>query len=53
MVSYERQLEAGMSNPGSAGLVVERFGDADAWEPCKNEPRLGKPAGLEVRSSNV
>jgi prepilin-type processing-associated H-X9-DG protein len=32
-VSYERQLEAGMDNPGSAGLVVERFGDADTWLP--------------------
>ncbi|KIW91233.1 uncharacterized protein Z519_08129 [Cladophialophora bantiana CBS 173.52] len=33
MVSYEKQLKAGMSVPGSAGLVVENFGDADAWEP--------------------
>ena len=33
MVSYERQLERGMKNPGSAGLVVERFGDADVWVP--------------------
>ena len=32
MVSYEKQLEAGMSKPGSAGLVVERFGDADDWK---------------------
>ena len=32
MVSYEKQLEAGMSCPGSAGLVVERLGDADEWE---------------------
>ena len=30
-VSYEKQLEAGMSNPGSAGLVVEKFGDAEEW----------------------
>ena len=33
MVSYERQLERGMKNPGSARLVVERFGDADVWVP--------------------
>ena len=33
-VSYERQLEAGSTAPGSAGLVVERFGDADAWRPA-------------------
>jgi uncharacterized membrane protein len=32
-VSYERQLEAGFKNPGSAGLVVERLGDADDWSP--------------------
>ncbi|KAH7395433.1 hypothetical protein BKA64DRAFT_577322 [Cadophora sp. MPI-SDFR-AT-0126] len=31
MVSYERQLERGMKNPGSAGLVVERWGDAREW----------------------
>ena len=32
-VAYEKQLEAGMKNPGSAGLVTERFGDADPWSP--------------------
>ncbi|KAF2649820.1 hypothetical protein K491DRAFT_610042 [Lophiostoma macrostomum CBS 122681] len=30
-VSYQRQLEAGMSNPGSAGLVVQKYGDAEPW----------------------
>jgi hypothetical protein len=30
-VSYQRQLEAGMKNPGSAGLVVQKFGDAEPW----------------------
>ena len=30
-VSYQRQLEAGMASPGSAGLVRERFADADVW----------------------
>jgi hypothetical protein len=30
-VSYEKQLEAGMKNPGSAGFTAERFGDADPW----------------------
>ena len=28
-VSYTRQLEAGMHNPGSAGLTADRLGDAD------------------------
>lgn len=32
-VSYERQLERGFKDPGSAGLVVERFGDAYPWVP--------------------
>jgi uncharacterized membrane protein len=33
MVSYQRQLERGWKNPGSAGLVIEKFGDADPWVP--------------------
>ncbi|TVY65573.1 hypothetical protein LSUE1_G009294 [Lachnellula suecica] len=32
-VSYERQLEAGFENPGSSGLTVDRWGDAEAWKP--------------------
>lgn len=31
-VSYQRQMEAGYRNPGSAGLVVSRLGDADEWQ---------------------
>ncbi|KAI9720789.1 MAG: hypothetical protein M1812_002628 [Candelaria pacifica] len=31
--SYERQLEAGFDHPGSAGLTVDRWGDAPKWEP--------------------
>lgn len=36
-VSYERQMERGFSNPGSAGLTSDRWGDADEWQPvdCK------------------
>lgn len=30
-VIYAKQLEAGMKNPGSAGLTVDRWGDADEW----------------------
>ena len=30
-VSYTRQLEAGMSRPGSAGLTADRLGDAKPW----------------------
>lgn len=32
-VSYERQLERGMKNPGSAGFTADRFGDAKTWTP--------------------
>lgn len=32
-VSYERQLEAGFKNPGSAGLTSDRWGDAPIWKP--------------------
>ncbi|KAI0020199.1 hypothetical protein F4780DRAFT_743296 [Xylariomycetidae sp. FL0641] len=31
--SYQRQLEAGMRHPGSAGLTADRLGDADKWTP--------------------
>ena len=33
VVSYEKQLKAGFKHPGSAGLVVDRWGDAAPWEP--------------------
>jgi hypothetical protein len=33
-ISYQRQLEAGMHNPGSAGLTADRLGDADKWVPA-------------------
>jgi hypothetical protein len=44
-VSAVRQREKGYKNPGSAGLVVERFGDAEPWEPAaeKNHGSLNKP----------
>ncbi|ERF70778.1 hypothetical protein EPUS_08336 [Endocarpon pusillum Z07020] len=31
MESYRRQAAAGYGNPGSEGLVPEKFGDADPW----------------------
>lgn len=39
-VSYQRQLEAGMKNPGRAGLTVDRFGDAEKWIPA-SQRRVG------------
>ena len=38
-VSYERQLERGFANPGSAGLVLEKFGDAEPWAPKETKER--------------
>ena len=38
-VSYERQLERGFANPGSAGLVIEKFGDAEPWVPRERGAR--------------
>ena len=32
-VSYQRQREKGFKNPGSAGLVAQRIGDAEPWTP--------------------
>ncbi|AEO69780.1 uncharacterized protein THITE_43266 [Thermothielavioides terrestris NRRL 8126] len=32
-VSYQRQLEAGMKNPGRAGLTADRTGDSALWVP--------------------
>lgn len=31
-VSYQRQLEKGLKYPGSAGLTVQKFGDANEWQ---------------------
>ena len=31
IASYHKQLEAGLKPAGSAGLVIEKFGDADPW----------------------
>jgi hypothetical protein len=32
-VSYQKQMEKSFKNPGSAGLVAQRIGDADPWIP--------------------
>ena len=32
-VSYEKQVAAGYRNPGYSGSSVERWGDADKWQP--------------------
>ncbi|RYC60252.1 hypothetical protein CHU98_g5959 [Xylaria longipes] len=32
-ISYQRQLERGYKNPGSAGVVAQWLGDAEKWHP--------------------
>lgn len=34
-ISYQRQKEAGMKNPGRAGLTADRLGDAALWKPAE------------------
>ncbi|PRP81206.1 hypothetical protein PROFUN_02040 [Planoprotostelium fungivorum] len=41
-ISYYRQLAAGMTNPGSGGLTVEGWGDADPWVPPFEEKTIEK-----------
>lgn len=36
-VSYQRQVEAGLKNPGRAGLTADRLGDAEIWAPKRHE----------------
>ncbi|KAL8709505.1 MAG: hypothetical protein Q9220_005747 [cf. Caloplaca sp. 1 TL-2023] len=36
-VSYERQMEKGLTPFGSAGLTSDRWGDAEPWKPSKEE----------------
>ena len=50
-VSYEKQLERGFKNPGSAGLVVERFGDADPWVPKTQRENVSSERKSSSQSS--
>ncbi|KAF9873537.1 hypothetical protein CkaCkLH20_08996 [Colletotrichum karsti] len=36
-ISYQRQMEAGMRNPGSSGFTSDVIGDAEKWEPKVQE----------------
>jgi hypothetical protein len=36
-VSYQRQVEAGLKNPGRAGLTADRLGDAEIWAPKRHD----------------
>ncbi|KAL8387029.1 hypothetical protein RB595_010209 [Gaeumannomyces hyphopodioides] len=35
-ISYQRQIEAGMKNPGSAGLTADSLGDSAKWTPASD-----------------
>ncbi|KAL8787070.1 MAG: hypothetical protein Q9213_002412 [Squamulea squamosa] len=36
-VSYQRQMEAGFTYPGSSGITSDRWGDADKWKPTSQK----------------
>ena len=48
-VSFERQLERGMRCPGSAGLTVDRVGDAERWTPPTAREKEGEVMDGEGR----
>ena len=50
IVSYQRQLEAGFSHPGSSGLTVDRWGDAEPWQP-PIKPGSGTASVKQVKSA--
>jgi hypothetical protein len=52
-VSYQRQLEAGMRNPGSAGLTADKLGDSQPWNnmPRKETDTSYDPSAHENRPS--
>ena len=56
-VSYQRQLEAGMRRPGSAGLTADRLGDAEEWGPevpgkeCVDTVGSGSPTSGKVEET--
>ncbi|KAI8938368.1 hypothetical protein NX059_004263 [Plenodomus lindquistii] len=52
-VSYQKQLEAGMKNPGSAGLTADRLGDTDEWVPDVHRERAIKPSGDLHRKEDI
>ena len=53
VVSYKRQRAAGFKNPGSAGLTIEKFGDAPKWEPLAEVLREYAAEELRTKGSDV
>ena len=53
-VSYQRQKEKGFKNPGSAGLVAQRIGDAEPWMPREESIEEGQAKQpIEAESKSV
>lgn len=40
VVSYERQLKAGLRHPGRSGLTVDRLGDAPTWKRLNDDMEM-------------
>jgi uncharacterized membrane protein len=51
-VSYQKQMEKGMKNPGSAGLVPEKVGDMDPWMPAEQKANAVKLRSESIDLSN-
>ncbi|KPI40108.1 uncharacterized protein AB675_11493 [Cyphellophora attinorum] len=52
-VSATRQMEAGYKQPGSAGLVVQRFGDAEPWIMRGKEVSADEAAAMKARNASA
>ncbi|SPN99695.1 uncharacterized protein DNG_02546 [Cephalotrichum gorgonifer] len=50
-VSYQRQVEAGMRNPGMAGLTADRLGDSIPWKPSYDSAEEQSAIKLAPRES--
>ena len=51
-ISYQRQLEAGMRNPGSAGLTADRLGDAEKWVPAETKEETKEDGASMARTES-
>lgn len=52
-VSYERQLERGLTPPGSAGLTADKLGDAEPWCPPILRKKIAEERGSSADLSRV
>ncbi|KAL2132139.1 hypothetical protein VTI74DRAFT_4145 [Chaetomium olivicolor] len=52
-VSYQRQLEAGMKNPGRAGLTADKLGDSALWVPSQKDFQTSKEDVARTKVAEV